>query len=418
MKSESPRSAESQPLSSTPTTTYVVASSSGGSAPHRFTLLIVAALYVLSGSTQPLLITLVKSAGLGDPHCQVYMLMYYLGPAMVSFTLCLPTPASNSSSTRVTPQQTSPSFKSLVKASSIALIDIVAQATNYTGASMAGPTLFAIIYSSVTVWAAVYSRIFLKRKLSWMQWVGIFVVFGGLTITATSSIDVGEDVFFGAMLVLAGSSMHAMTYVLSEAIMGSESSKTGNSMEQNKEMDTLQQQQHGECTELTVQQNCAMQGIVATAAYLVWQFIYTKPHYQERIAIPMQDAGTSPHYAILLLLSLSASNLMHALTFFYTLKYFPGGATSAGVMKGLQAVLVFIFTSLVYCGSSLGGDEMCFTTLKFASLVVVCGGVIMFALASDGVRLLDSSKKQENNGYVTIGNTTKDSGIESSFSVV
>ena len=63
MKSESPRSAESQPLSSTPTITDDVTSSSGRRAPHHFTILIVAALYVLSGSTQPLLITLVKSAG-------------------------------------------------------------------------------------------------------------------------------------------------------------------------------------------------------------------------------------------------------------------------------------------------------------------------------------------------------------------
>ncbi len=77
MKPESPQSAESQPLSSTQTTAEdVVASSSGVTAPNYFTTLIVAALYVLSGSTQPLLITLVKSAGLGDPHCQVYMLMY------------------------------------------------------------------------------------------------------------------------------------------------------------------------------------------------------------------------------------------------------------------------------------------------------------------------------------------------------
>ena len=47
---------------------------------------------------------------------------------------------------------------------------------------------------------------------------------------------------------------------------------------------------------------------------------------------------------------------------------------SAGVMKGLQAVLVFVASHLIYCGRT-GGTEMCFTTGKFLSLVTVTGGV-------------------------------------------
>ncbi len=333
---------------------------------------LVAIIYILSGSTQPLLITLVKEAGLGDPHCQVYMLMYYLGPAMVSIPVFC-----------TDRRSTMPPFKSLAKASFIPVIDIIAQATNYTGASMAGPTLFAIIYSSVTVWAAVYSRIMLGRKMSFLQWLGVFIVFGGLTITATNSETVGEDVFRGAMLVLAGSSLHAMTYVLSEAVMG------GHDEQQQEE----EHQQQERSTKISVEMNCALQGLVAGGAYLAWQIIYTKRNYHEHIEIPMELAGTTTTYAVTILLSLSLSNLVHALSFFYTLKHFPGGATSAGVMKGLQAVLVFVFTSVVYCGS-MGGAEMCFTYTKFLSLIIVCGGVLIFAMATDGVK----KKKKENDG--------------------
>ena len=36
----------------------------------------------------------------------------------------------------------------------IALWDISSTSLNYTGASLSGPTIFAIIYSSVTIWTA------------------------------------------------------------------------------------------------------------------------------------------------------------------------------------------------------------------------------------------------------------------------
>lgn len=74
--------------------------------------------------------------------------------------------------------------------------------------------------------------------------------------------------------------------------------------------------------------------------------------------------------------------LVDSFAFQHTLKNFPGGATSAGVMKGLQAVLVFVVTSWVFCGRT-GGEEMCFTGLKFASLVAVVSGVLTYAKATE-----------------------------------
>ena len=50
-------------------------------------------------------------------------------------------------------------------------------------------------------------------------------------------------------------------------------------------------------------------------------------------------------------------------------------------MKGLQAVLVFVFTHFVYCGH-MGGEEMCFTRGKFMSLITVTGGVIGYGIAT------------------------------------
>ena len=232
---------------------------------------------------------------------------------------------------------------------------------------MSGPTIFAIIYSSVTIWTAVFSRVLLGRVLNRWQWTTVLVVFIGLAITATdanrsSSKDDGgekdDEVFWGSCLVLVGSVMHGLTYVMSEAVMtvGSEP--------------------------LTILQNNAIQATVASACFLVWQAVYTLPRFGESVRAPVKAAGTSVRGAAALLVGFGGSNVVHALTFFRTLRSFPGGATSAGVMKGLQAVLVFACTNLLYCGR-IGGPEMCFSASKLVSLVTVCGGVLGYGCATN-----------------------------------
>ena len=222
---------------------------------------------------------------------------------------------------------------------------------------MSGPTIFAIIYSSVTIWAAVFSQILLGRRMNSWQWANVFIVFVGLGITATDSVNMGNNVLKGSCLILLGSAMHGLTYVLCEGIM------------------TVGEER------MSIAQNNFVQSSVNGCLFSVWQLFYTLPHFKESIWLPMQDAKTSIWYALILLGSFGGSNVIHSLSYFHTLKYFPGGATSAGIMKGLQAVFVFVFTNFLYC-NKLGGSEMCFSETKFVSLVTVCGGVLGYGYAT------------------------------------
>ena len=87
-----------------------------------------AAIYVLSGCSQPLLMVLCRNAGLADPSAQFYMLAYYLGPALVIIPLLRQG------------SQGWPSRGVILKGCGISIFDICAQSMNYTGASLAGPT--------------------------------------------------------------------------------------------------------------------------------------------------------------------------------------------------------------------------------------------------------------------------------------
>ncbi|CAB9521565.1 Transporter permease protein [Seminavis robusta] len=315
------------------------------------TTMIIVALYVLSGCSQPILMTVLRQAGLADSNCQVYMLFYYLGTASAIFTL---------------PHASQwPSKRTMAKAAGIALWDICAQTMNYTGAALTGPTIFAIIYASVTIWAAIYSQVFLGRRMNTFQWCAVILVFGGLALTANDSVETGSTgIIHGLILVVAGSSMHGLFYVMSEAVM-----TTGTSPQER----------------LTVPQNCAVQGMTASACFAVWQFLYTLPHFEARLLEPMQTAGTSLLQALFLLVIFGAVSFVHSITFYHTLRHLPGGSTSAGVFKGLQAVLVFVFTHAIFC-HRVGGPEMCFTQIKLFSLVTVAGGVAWYGHATSKIK--------------------------------
>ena len=367
-----PRSQSSSPSK------YTSLSALNETHPSRSVTFVNAALYVISGCAQPLIMTLCKQAGLADPECQLYMLFYYFGPASVIFGLNV-----------WEPHVPWPSKRTIFKASGIALFDICATSMNYTGASLAGPTIFAIVYSSVTVWTAVFSRIFLGRFLIRGQWCGVVTVFGGLALTATDSLTLGDDVVDGLFLVIAGSAMHALTYVMSEGIM-----TVGESHET-----------------LTILQNCAVQGAVACGCFLLWQVVFTIPRWDEKITEPMNQAGSTLWYGIYVLFLFFGANLIHSVTFMHTLRHYPGGSTSAGVMKGLQAVLVFVVTHFAYCGNA-GGEEMCFTRVKFLSLITVVSGVSIFGLATEKSHQSTTGRRA---GYERINDAalaTADDGIE------
>lgn len=303
-----------------------------------------AILYIVSGSTQPLLMYMAKNVGIADPRCQLYMVAYYIGPACMGWTF-LPL---SLSSFRIR--------KGHVKAAGIACLDVMAQSMNYTGAILAGPTIFSIVYSSVTVWTALQSRFVLGRWLSPLQWCSVFIVFGGLLLLKNSATDNGKDVMDGTILSVIGSAMHALTYVLSEAVM-----TTGE--------------------KLSVRVNCFIQGLVACSFFMVWQLLFTVRHFEEYIESPMREANATLNQALFILFLIAIANLIHALSFFHTLRHFPGGSTSAGVMKGLQATLVFVTTAVAFCGRR-GGKEMCFSFNKFISLIVVSIGVSVYGFAT------------------------------------
>jgi hypothetical protein len=399
----------------------------------RTTTRAAAMVYILSGICQPLLMTACKNSGLADSQAQLYMLFYYAGPSSLLLTLlpcCQSTRASPSTSnqaTTATVNTRGPSVIAVAKASGIACFDIAAQSLNYAGAGLAGATIFAVVYSSVTVWTAIFSRVFCGRHLNLPQCYAIALVVAGLCITALDSVNLGRDVARGTALVILGSCMHGGTYVMSEAIMVKPrfTNDKANDIVSHTAADTMTS---SDCRSLispssvpppptpppfdhwrrcrddndhllSVRENSAIQGSVACGGLLAWQLVYTLPRWDTLIGNPMRAAGTSTLQAILLLVTFGMANLLHSVSFFHTLAHYPGGSTSAGVMKGLQAVLVFVVAHVLYC--SQRQTDACLSTIKFLSLISVVSGVVLYSAHATSD---DGKASRVRGGYAPVGN--------------
>jgi drug/metabolite transporter (DMT)-like permease len=411
------------------------------------TYLAVAVVYVCSGICQPLLMTKLKSAGLADSAAQLYMFFYYAGPSCLLSLVVPPLWADGkfcgcgcgcflqrlqrncvggdgtAGQPRPAPRSISnPSASTLWRAAAIAIFDITAQSLNYTGAGLAGATIFAVVYSSVTVWTAIFSRLFLRRSLPTLQWVAVAIVCAGLCITvldssgrysssassttsthiASNDVD-SERILRGTLLMLCGSCMHGATYVLSEAIMKRTSSGTAAA-------GAGGDGDGGTATARTSRdfllplENAVVQGLVASVGLLLWQVVYTIPRWTASVVDPMRTAGTTVFQAAILYGVFALANLFHSLSFYHTLAHYPGGSTSAGVMKALQAVLVFAAAHFLYCSAAT--PETCFTWTKGLSLLTVAGGVVLFGRSAKDV---DSAPEVA--GYTAIGPVTNDTSI-------
>ena len=81
-----------------------------------------------------------------------------------------------------------------------------------------GSGLFQVAFSSVAIFSAVYSRIFLKTNVSAIQWLGIAIVSSGLIVSPLSSNSQGKSPVTGILLTLLGAQFYSISYIVNEAI--------------------------------------------------------------------------------------------------------------------------------------------------------------------------------------------------------
>jgi len=305
-------------------------------------MLIPIFIFVGSGVLQPILVEVLAYNGLSDKTTLLYLLPNYIGMA-VSFLF-------NHG------QRFSSAKTHWVIVAFLCVLDMFSQYLNFTGLVNAGSLIYTVIYSSVTVYTAIFSYIFLQRKIHTMQWVAVFVIMSGLVLGGCGASDEGKYIGLGVLQILFGSMFHALTYIISEYLLTRVEKPISAEM---------------------------LSTLMGTAGVLVfgsWQFFYTIPHAKELVIGNISLLHGNVQLIFFSFFFLVLDCLAHALCFYNLLGSV--GSVTTGVMKGVQTVLVFVFSHFFFCKIQ---QSQCFTVEKGFSLVTVVFGVLLYSSFQDKI---------------------------------
>lgn len=239
----------------------------------------------------------------------------------------------------------------------IAFFDILSHVLNMNGLLYAGSAIFTVIYSSVTVYNAIFAHIILKKHLHFFQWCGVVIVMLGLALTSLGTKNDGKDVFFGICLILVGSMIHSSTYIMSEiSLVRTESP-------------------------IAPQLLCTLLGSIELVAIISWQIYYTIPHFDQKISQEIILHNGNIYYILLAYFLLSVAAMVHSLCFFILLGKM--GSTSTGITKAVQSAIVFVSSHFAFCATQ---KSQCFSALKGISLSVVLFGVLLYSSCQESGR--------------------------------
>jgi len=319
-------------------------------------------LFVSSGVMQPLLISTLGYNGAYDKSTLLFLLPNYVGMSLAGLL-----------KRDVFGKGTFRKRKLAILCS----VDVVSQGLCQYGLAVAGSSLYIVIYSSTTIWIALLSRIVIRRKLSSGQWIGCCIVVAGLAITGGNlasqlSDRSNAEIALGAGMILFGSVSHAYTWVLVELLLG-------------------------ESDPVPPEAVSTVMGVAGVGTFCAWQLICTLPRADQLVFDVIRAHGGHNDVIALSYLLLTLASLVHAVTFYHLVGRM--GAVTAGVLKGCQAVAVFIGSHFFFCEAQ---ESQCFSVFKAWSLVLVLLGTATYAL---------SRGSRDNVGrHVASGDGERDSG--------
>ena len=288
----------------------------------------------------------------------------------------------------------------------IAAVDFFSGFLLFQGQLSIGSNLYVVLYASCTLWTALLSRWLLRRPLSNSHWVAIVTITLGLAADAYLSHSDKHggrsNTRTGVALVLLGSLLHSLMFVQAEAlssglpVVGMVLADPAAAAEKAKKKKTESQlllddadaaapslPSSSSSSSAAAVSSIDVCGFMGCTEVLVLLFYYAS---LATISAATAPAATSfspsstaaPVVAAARLefesyLVLAATNALHAAAFFSILDSL--GAVASGVLKGVQMLVVFIASDLLFCAAD---RSECVTAKKSACVAVVFAGLVLY----------------------------------------
>lgn len=176
--------------------------------------------------------------------------------------------------------------------------------------------IYQVIYSSVVIFTALWSRIFLHRVLTTQHWQAIIIVTLGLSISTlggrTNSAEEENSAglfMLGAFFTLCATMMYSFHYVLSEKILTQKNPPTP-------------------------QQLQTSAGVYVATLISIYLLCWTIPNFQELVVASVVEHNGHPQLIVFSYILLILSGFGHSVTFFKLMGSV--GAVSTGILQSLR----------------------------------------------------------------------------------
>ena len=327
--------------------------------------LVTAGLFLLSGIVDTLCAQQLVYLGMTNMRSMASLFAYYFSSALIGLSpISFGSKTSESAATDVEEAESlihnepekkesdldSPSLPISLNTAYVltALCDFSGYIVRTIGLSYCGSGLFQVAFSSVAIWSALYSRVFLKTPISCVQWIGIAVVTLGLAISPLSSLSASDSPLTGILLTLVGAQFYALSYVINEYIMSVPGNKGSREI-------------------------CKRIGIINTMISLVIIAVDTYPHREALVLSPLREKKASFGDLIQSFFFYVGSHFVHSWALFSVQGLL--GAVWTGLLQCIRACAVFLVSGYLYCGSDA---NQCLTLSKGLATVFVCTGIVIF----------------------------------------
>ncbi|TNJ26971.1 hypothetical protein GMRT_15098 [Giardia muris] len=311
----------------------------------RWLAIVLVIAYVVTGVFQPIILDAISLFGGASKEAFLFPIPNSLGMALL-----LPLPAKDAFHSRTDSLWLFPRDIFVMT-----LIDVFATTLTLFGQLMIGSGLYIIIYSSLTIWSAIGSRILLKRKMSVWMWLSIGVVTVGLMVSGVGALtSFGADKLVGMLITLVGTILHSCVYWVSEYFCLA--------------------------TERPIHSRhlAGFMGIFGVSIFLSYTLAETVPRWEALFVEPVHDKQGNYLYIFLLYLLLILFDWVHLYAQFTAVVSV--GAVMVGVNKAISSVGVFVISHFTFCKVE---SANCIDVYKICSLVLVVSGVVCYTLASN-----------------------------------
>lgn len=418
---------------------------SKSSSPNEFLMAIGLSIYILSGILQPIIIDYLRIHNLlGRKLLLLPTLANTLGMSLCGF---------------VASELSWKSFQKNLKKSQrlkkmvllTAFVDLLSGMLLTFGMLSVGGAIFVVLYNSCPAWTAMLSKFVLGKTLNTYQIGGVFLVCLGLCMNILGSqfnanvnehdsisnnnytssdgkeglnenVDGNGDgdgmgnnsfgILFGSIVVLVGSLLHSLMFVLSDMSMNSLQLRQYQQQQLQHQYDTLISSTTNKCASLDTNSfdtdntqevhgndshnesvpgeiwSCCI-GSLETCFMITWVAVGVSVFGFDHGAatnmnassnIDDESASMSPiskSKMAMCFVGLVFVNAVHACAFFALLKNI--GSVASALLKGVQAIVVVGLSALLYCPSD---ETECLTWSKSISAMVVLSGVLGYGIGS------------------------------------